>query len=133
MNTKANIFDALIVDEAHRLNEKSGMFQNLGDNQIKEIINSSKFSVFFLDENQKVTLKDIGSEEEIIKWATFFNATVHTMELTSQFRCNGSNGYLAWLDDLLGIRETANNILDTTEYDFRIFDNPNELKQAIFE
>ena len=56
-----NEVDCLIVDEAHRLNAKSGMFQNLGENQIKEIINASNFSVFFIDEDQKVTLKDIGS------------------------------------------------------------------------
>ena len=37
-DTKINTFDALLVDEAHRLNEKSGMFQNIGENQIKEII-----------------------------------------------------------------------------------------------
>ena len=64
-----NEVDCLIVDEAHRLNAKSGMFQNLGENQIKEIINASNFSVFFIDEDQKVTLKDIGSVEEIKKYA----------------------------------------------------------------
>ena len=34
-----NVFDCLIADEAHRLNEKSGLFKNKGENQIKEIIN----------------------------------------------------------------------------------------------
>lgn len=29
------------ADEAHRLNEKSGMFHNLGENQIKEIIHAA--------------------------------------------------------------------------------------------
>ena len=29
-------FDVLVVDEAHRLNEKSGLYGNLGENQIKE-------------------------------------------------------------------------------------------------
>jgi uncharacterized protein len=33
------------------------------------------------------------------------------MNLESQFRCNGSGGYLAWLDDVLQIRETANSDL----------------------
>ena len=51
---KKNTFDALIVDEAHRLNEKSGLYGNLGENQVKEIIAASKFSVFFIDEDQKV-------------------------------------------------------------------------------
>src|SRR5450432_3347834 len=49
---ETNTFDALIVDEAHRLNEKSGMYGNLGENQIKEIINSSKCTIFFIDEDQ---------------------------------------------------------------------------------
>lgn len=64
-DAEKNEEDVLIVDEAHRLNAKSGMFQNLGENQIKDIINASNFSVFFIDEDQKVTLKDIGSVNEI--------------------------------------------------------------------
>ena len=60
-----NTFDVLIVDEAHRLNEKSGMFKNLGENQVKEIIEASKCSIFFIDEDQKVTWHDIGKKEEI--------------------------------------------------------------------
>ncbi|MVN91451.1 DUF2075 domain-containing protein [Mucilaginibacter aquatilis] len=130
--TPANSFDLLIVDEAHRLNEKSGMFKK-GENQVKEIINSGTCSVFFLDEDQKVALLDIGSDDEIRKWAAFYNANVTTMELTSQFRCGGSDGYMAWLDNSLQIRKTANVVLDPGEYDFRIFDDPNELRDTIFE
>lgn len=126
-----NEFDALIVDEAHRLNEKSGMFQNLGENQIKEIINAAKFSIFFIDEDQRVTFKDIGEISSIKKWAKEFGATVHQLELQSQFRCNGSNGYLAWIDNALRIRETANKTLDDVDYDFQVFDSPNELRNAI--
>lgn len=128
-----NCFDALIVDEAHRLNEKSGMYGNLGDNQVKEIISASKFSVFFIDEDQKVTLKDIGTSDEIKKWAKLKNATVHELTLGSQFRCNGSDGYLAWLDHVLQIRETANTTLEGINYDFKIFSSPVELKEAIVE
>ena len=36
--TDSNVFDVLIVDEAHRLNEKSGLYSNLGENQIKEAL-----------------------------------------------------------------------------------------------
>lgn len=131
--TQPNLFDALIVDEAHRLNAKSGMYQNRGENQIKEIIRSAKFSVFFLDEDQKVTLKDIGESEEIKMWAFQFGAKTHELALESQFRCNGSNGYLAWLDNALQIRETANETLKGINYDFRVMDNPNELRDLIFE
>lgn len=129
---QSNTFDVLIVDEAHRLNEKSGILSNLGENQVKEIINASKFSIFFIDENQRVTLKDKGSIAEIKKYAKEYNAGVYQMELKSQFRCNGSDGYLAWLDNILKIRETANLNFDD-KYDFKVFDHPNELKDTIFK
>lgn len=129
---ESNSFDVLIVDEAHRLNKKSGRFSNLGENQIKEIINASKFSIFFIDENQRVTLKDMGSIAEIKKYANYYDAGIYIMELKSQFRCDGSDGYLAWLDNTLEIRETANYDLDD-KYDFKVFDNPNELRKAIME
>jgi len=132
-NTEPGTFDALIVDEAHRLNEKSGLYQNLGDNQIKEIIEASKMSVFFLDEDQRVTLKDIGEKSEIRRWAAESGAEVQELALESQFRCNGSDGYLAWVDHALQIRETANTDLAGIDYDFRVCDSPSELRDLIFE
>jgi DUF2075 family protein len=133
VNSKDNIFDVLVVDEAHRLNEKSGMFKNKGENQVKEIIKASKFSIFFIDEDQKVTFSDIGEKEEVIKWAKHLGAEVHEAELSSQFRCNGSDGYLAWLDNTLQIEETANTSLEGINFDFKIVDSPNELRDIIFE
>lgn len=128
-----NSFGALIVDEAHRLNEKSGLYGNLGENQIKELIRSACFSVFFVDEDQKVTLNDIGDKESIRSWAAKAGADVYETELSSQFRCNGSDGYLAWLDHVLQIRETANDTLEGVNYDFRVLDSPVALRDAIFE
>ncbi len=128
-----NEVDCLIVDEAHRLNAKSGMFQNLGENQIKEIINASNFSVFFIDEEQKVTLKDIGSIDEIKKYAYKLGAGIRIVELESQFRCNGSDGYLSWLDNMLEIRKTANFDDMDFDYDFRVLDDPNEVRRLIEE
>lgn len=132
-NADKNVFDVLLVDEAHRLNEKSGMFKNLGENQVKEIINSSKVSVFFLDEDQKVAMDDIGSKEEIHKWAKELGADVYEYKLESQFRCNGSDGYISWLDNMLQIRETANINFQQINYDFKVFDDPNEMRDAIIE
>lgn len=133
IDSPANEYDALIVDEAHRLNRFSGLYGNQGENQIKEIINASRFSVFFLDEDQRVTLKDIGEKEEIIKWAHLSNANITELELNSQFRCNGSDGYLAWLDNTLQIRETVNQDLSGVDYDFRVLDSPAELRDLIIE
>jgi hypothetical protein len=131
--TRANVFDALVVDEAHRLNEKSGLFGNLGTNQIQELIGAAKCSIFFLDEDQRVTFKDIGEQSEIARFAQSVGASVTTLELASQFRCNGSDGYLAWLDSTLGIRPTANETLDVEEFDFRVFTSPEAMRREIAE
>lgn len=133
IDVKNGEFDALIIDEAHRLNEKSGMYSNLGENQIKEIIHAAKCSVFFIDEDQRVTIKDIGTRQEIEKWANKSKADVIMLELESQFRCNGSDGYLAFLDNFLGIRKTANIDLRGINYEFRIVDDPNDLREKIRE
>ncbi|MBO6046572.1 MAG: DUF2075 domain-containing protein [Erysipelotrichaceae bacterium] len=126
-----NSVHTLIVDEAHRLNEKSGFYGNAGENQIKEIIHSAYCSVFFIDESQRVTLKDIGSIDEIRRWAKKEGSEIYEMQLQSQFRCNGSDGYLAWLDHVLEIRDTANYDLEGIDFDIRVFDTPNELHQMI--
>lgn len=132
-NAEKNTFDALIVDEAQRLNEKSGLFSNKGNNQIDELIKSSKTTVFFIDEDQRIHIKDIGEIDEIKKWALANKCNYYEYELESQFRCNGSDGYLAWVDDTLAIRKTANTNLDGIDYDFKVFDNPGELHNRITE
>lgn len=128
-----NSFDTLIVDEAHRLNEKSGLYSNLGENQVKEVIHAASCTVFFVDDDQRVTLADVGHSDELRKWARELGAEVTELELASQFRCSGSDGYLAWLDDVLDIRPTANTELDTREYEFRVLDTPTALHALIEE
>ncbi len=135
VDSSTNEFDCLFVDEAHRLNRKTGFFGK-GENQIKEIINAAKISVFFIDENQRVTTKDIGTIDEIKKHARRFGSKIHhgvDFLLTSQFRCNGSEGYIAFLDDLLGIRRTANYDYFDLDYDIRVYDDPFKMREDLRE
>lgn len=134
IEAEPNIVDTIICDEGHRLTAKTQLGPKIaGENQIKEIINASLCSVFFIDESQRVTLSDIGTVSEIVKWADELDSEVQEMELVSQFRCDGSDGYLAWLDDVLEIRETANFDLKEIDYDIRIMDSPNEVRDLIIE
>lgn len=128
-----NAVGAILADEAHRLNEKSGLYGNQGENQIHEIIRAARLSVFFIDESQRVTVKDIGSVGEIRRWAAVNGAEVFEEELTSQFRCNGSDGYLAWLDNVLEIRDTANYNLEGIDYEFAALDSPQEMREKVIE
>jgi DUF2075 family protein len=131
--SSADQFDTLIVDEAHRLKMKSGMFRNLGENQVKEIIHSARTSVFFIDEAQKVTWADVGEIMMIEQQAALAGAIVERFELTSQFRCGGSDDYIAWLDQALGVHIDTANYFSRDKFDFQIFDSPVELHEAIKE
>ena len=126
-------YDALIVDESHRLTMKSGFMKNLGENQIKEIINAARTSVFFIDEAQKVTWADVGEIDAIEEAAQMAGANVQHLTLSSQFRCGGSDDYLAWLDDALGVQATADHYFSTDRFDFQIFDSVKELEITIRE
>lgn len=132
INSNRDDYDAIIVDEAHRITEKTGFFKK-GDNQIKEIINAGKFTVFFIDKFQRVSIEDYGSISEIKRFASEFDAEIKQIKLASQFRCNGSDGYLSWLSDVLELEETANYDGFDFDYDFRVVDSPSELKNLIFE
>lgn len=125
-----NSFDVLIVDEAHRL-KKRHQYSKGGVNQIKEIIDAARASVFFIDEAQRVTWQDIGDVDEIESFATAAKAEVHHLSLTSQFRCGGSDDYLAWLDDTLGVRSDDATYFSTERYDFQIVDDPSRLHEII--
>lgn len=130
-NMPTNTMDCIIVDEAHRLKKKSMIFH--GENQVKELINAGRVTVFFIDEDQRITTRDIGTKEEIRKWADFHHAVVYEGEdlnLVSQFRCNGSDGYLNFLDNLLGIRETANTSFDY-DYDIQLFSSPTKMRETL--
>jgi DUF2075 family protein len=126
-------YDVLLVDEAHRLVEKSGFYRNLGENQIKEIIRSARVSVFFTDESQLVTWRDIGTLDEIRSWASAAEAPVEELQLSAQFRCAGSDEYLKWLDSTLRLSPDVAPNMSACEYDIRIFDSPEELRDTIFE
>lgn len=132
VGSKPHSMQALIVDEAHRLNEKSGLYGNLGENQIKEIISATTCAIFFIDEDQRIAMSDVGTVEEIRSHADRAKASIIEMDLPSQFRCNGSDGYLAWLDNTLGIRETANVYGTEHGFDFRVFTSPTDLRDTIF-
>jgi hypothetical protein len=125
-------FDVLIVDEAHRLKLRS-QFTGSGVNQIREIIQAARTSVFFIDEAQKVTWKDIGEIAAIEEFAAEADAEVEHLELTSQFRCGGSDDYMVWLDNALGVRVEADSYFSPGKFDFKIVDNPAELHEMIKE
>ena len=133
-NCDKNGYDCLIVDEAHRLVKK--MYGDWsGENQVKECINASLLSIFLLDEDQAVTTKDIGSINEVQYWCKELGSRLiitDETKLVSQFRCNGSDAYIQFIDNLLQrLPETVHVDLSELNFDFKVFDNPNEMREAL--
>lgn len=55
-------------------------------------------------------------------------------ELTTQFRCIGGDKFVSWLDEVLYKRPDEIRLkLRESDFDFRIFNNPNELYELIRE
>lgn len=131
-----NEFDCLIVDEAHRLSEKTKRsYLYAGTDQVAEIIHASKVSVFFIDPKQQIDIKDHGSIETIKKWAQFYGADIHhenDLKLKAQFRCNGSDSYVQWVDSLL-YNEPFIRSDDVVDYDIRLFKDIHDMKSALKE
>ncbi|MBP5091324.1 MAG: DUF2075 domain-containing protein [Bacilli bacterium] len=137
-NVPNGFYDCLIVDEAHRLVKRMYGDWN-GENQIKECIAASKLTIFLIDESQRITTSDIGSIDSIRGWAKLLGVKEENvyfgddLVLSSQFRCNGSDAYIAFLDNLLGIRPTANPDFDMDGFDIRVYDDPNKMRDDLRE
>jgi uncharacterized protein len=127
-----NYFDVLICDEAHRLKEHGHMKKKIeGENQVTQIIRSSRISVFFVDDLQMISKKDIGSVKEIEKEANRFGADIHTIELESQYRCSGSGNYISWLENILSNGKEPMKL--EGDFDFKVVSNPHQLKEEIVD
>lgn len=128
----ANGIDVGIFDEAHRMQQKPYMYK--GNDMLRDAIFASRVSIFFVDEDQRITVNDCYNVEKIKQYALNQGAVLETEEpfvLHSQFRCNGSDGYMAFIDDVLELNETANKTLDKETFDFRVFDTPGAMRDTL--
>jgi uncharacterized protein len=137
LNADPDSLDVLICDEAHRIRESSNNRFTKKENrsnrpQIEELIDVAKVTVFFIDDLQVVRPGEVGSKDLIKFHAGQMGAEVFEYELDIQFRCGGSDGFVSWIDNTLGLRRTANVLWEGDEsYDFDIVDSPAELQALI--
>ena len=69
-----------------------------------------------------------------ITYAKKENAIIHkSYELTSQFRCDGSDGYISFLNNLLEIKQTANTNFEFNNLKVKIFDDPIKMRDELRE
>jgi hypothetical protein len=109
MDADRNGLDVLIIDEAHRIrltstNRFTKAGKRLGTPQADELVRAARVPVFFLDEHQGVRPAEIGTVASIEEAAARGGATVRRVDLDGQFRYGGSEIYVRWVEQLLGLR-----------------------------
>lgn len=134
-NFAKNDLDVLLVDEAHRITKSPNHQYTRPEKRtdmsmVDTLINCSKVTVFFIDDKQAIRSQEIGTTEMIKEAAQRFGADIHEAELHSQFRCNGSDNYLDWLEQIL-YNEDVTSRFTEEDFDFKIFDDPHELYDEI--
>lgn len=131
------LIDILICDEAHRIRESSvtrftPKDKRSGLPQIDEILKAAKTSVFFIDDMQVVRPGEVGSSDLIREGAARAGASLVELELEAQFRCNGSDSYIQWVENTLELRRTPQVLWDASDpFAFDIIDSPHELEALI--
>ncbi len=137
LTAEKNSVDVLISDEAHRLRQYShNQYTKKADRtdrpQIEELLEASIVSVFFIDDDQVVRPGELGTTEYIRQNAERLGHEVFEYQLEAQFRCSGSDAFVNWINNTLQIKRTANVLWNGKEnFDFQIFDSPEELDKAI--
>ena len=87
------------------------------------------------EENKLESLKrELEFGEDWVKTATpkIKKVNVIEIELKDQFRCNGSNNYLDWIERVLYKTDRTKDVsFDSSQYEFDVFDKPQDLYAKI--
>jgi hypothetical protein len=125
-----NSVDTIIVDEAHRIRKSSALrytpkSKQSGLPQVEEILRAGLLSVFFIDDLQAVRPGEVGSSPYIAENALRLGIPVTEFQLDVQFRCQGSDAFIGWIESVLGLRAGGSmNYHPEGGFDFRLFDSP---------
>jgi len=137
MAAEAGAIDVMVCDEAHRIRKTSNNMYTKKDKrsnktQLEELFDASKVAVFFIDDRQVVRPDEIGSSVLIKEFAQSRGIRLYECDLTAQFRCNGSDAFINWVNHTLQIDVTANPFWEASNpYEFKVFNSPIELENAI--
>jgi DUF2075 family protein len=137
MSAEAGAIDVMVCDEAHRIRKTSNNMYTKKDkrstkSQLEELFDASKVAVFFIDDRQIVRPDEIGSSKLIAEFAKTQGIRLYECDLTAQFRCNGSDAFINWVNHTLNIEVTANPFWEASNpYELKILNSPEELEKAI--
>ncbi|MHA8110275.1 DUF2075 domain-containing protein [Lactobacillaceae bacterium Melli_B4] len=122
--------DITIIDEAHLLLSRRDAYNNFyQDNQLSEIIKRSQVTILVFDHRQVLRTKSFWNVARLKHVIEPY--TVGEYHLTHQFRMNASDALVQWINTFTDgtLTSLPNNVGE--DYDFRIFDDAEEMRQLI--
>lgn len=129
--------DVVILDEAHRLRTVSTsrftpLTARTGKAQIDDVLDAARVAVFFIDDLQVVRPAEVGSTNLIREAAARRGIGVREFQLEAQFRANGSDAFIQWVDNTLELARTPQVLWPLADpFEFRIVESVTELEQLV--
>lgn len=120
--------DIVIVDEAHLLLTQ-GKQSYQGKNHLKDLLANAKVVVAVFDENQILTTEQIWESEDL---AEIRLDAQYIVSLRNQMRINAQQSTIDWIRSLVD-KQVIYPFRKDDKYDFRVFDSPQEMYEAIKE
>lgn len=138
MEAERNSVEVLILDEAHRMREKSvnrytkKYLRDIARPQIDELIDTARVPVFLLDEHQIVRPGELGSVHDIKSTAANRGVPVFEVNLNAQYRAGGSSAYTDWVVRLLELEDGGPiGWEDEDTFQVQIVDSPIEMENIL--
>ncbi|MCX4468475.1 DUF2075 domain-containing protein [Streptomyces albidoflavus] len=120
----------VLIDEAHRTRTYPNPMRDRFPITLGKLIDRAAVTVLFLDERQIVRPSEGITLDELARHAHHMGYAFHHFDLTTQFRCNGSQSYLRWVDQLLEPEGTA-PAWNGTDYNLAVAQDPEEFSRWV--
>lgn len=120
--------DVVIVDEAHLLLTQ-GKQSYRGKNHLKDLLANAKVVVAVFDENQILTTEQIWESADLAEMKLDAQCVI---SLRDQMRINAQQSTIDWIRSLVD-EQVIYPFRKDDKYDFRVFDSPQEMYDAIKE
>ncbi|WP_191981966.1 DUF2075 domain-containing protein [Levilactobacillus brevis] len=124
--------DVLVIDEAHLLLSQADHYNNFyGTNQLTSLMATAKVIIVVFDETQVLRMKSYWTESRL---EHLLASVPHTSyRLTHQFRMQASDELVSWINDFTHQRLHPLPATDGTQYDLRVFNDAELMRQAIVQ
>ena len=126
-----NPVDIVFVDEAHLLWTQKKQAYNMGNNQLRDIMDRARVTVIMFDEYQVLRKEQFIEPNFIHEIRTLSQSQGNHIPMINQLRMNCDKNTMAWIDAITKNQVIPNLSKDTKGYEVRIFDTPDELHTAI--